>query len=489
LLFSQLPEQTKMINTLPYLSFIPAHVLMGIAILFFFLGKVVPRVNQLPPSPFFLLILVIGYFLEMSGSGSQSIFFNLIQVDSFSRMINQIFFIVIGVTVIMMLNNNEIREEITWEVYGLLSTVCLGMMFMTTATHLLMTALAIEMVSIPSYILVAMNRSNPVSKEAALKYVLFGSFSAGIMLYGMSLLFGLTGSLVFESLWKGLGTNSIYDSPIYLLALMMTLAGMVFKIAAAPFHFWCPDAYQAAPTPITAFLSTAPKVAGLALLIRFFSYHVPIQGETLTLILSVLAMLTMTIGNLAALRQTDIKRLLAYSSISHAGFLLMGIAVLNPGGRDAVYFYIPVYLLMNLGAFMSVIHFSKDNNDFRISSYTGLIGKMAVPVIGFTICLFSLAGLPPFAGFIGKFYLFKVVIEKQLYLLAVVAAVNSVIALYYYVNIIKVMIIDTDERSTAVARSGGIPVGFVTLCAIPIVIFGVYWQPLLNWVEKIRLLM
>ncbi len=478
-----------MINTLPYLSYIPAHVLMGVAILFFFLGKVVPRLNQISPVPFFYLFLIGAFIFELSGSGTQSLFFDLIQVDSFSRMLNQVFFIVIAVTVIMMQYNGEIKQEITWEVFGLLSAVCLGMMFMTTSTHLLMAALAIELVSIPSYVLVALNAKNPVSREAALKYILFGSFAAGIMLYGMSLIFGITGTLEFEDLWSILGSNTIYDSPVYLMAILMTLAGMVFKIAAVPFHFWCPDAYQAAPTPITAFLSTAPKVAGLALLIRFFSFHVSLQAETLTLILSILAMLTMTIGNLAALRQSDIKRLLAYSSISHAGFILMGIAVLNQDGRNAVFFYIPVYLLMNLGAFMAVIYLSSESNDFRISSYSGLIKRVPVVVIGFTVCLFSLAGIPPFAGFIAKFYLFKVVIEKQLYLLAVVAGINTVIALYYYVNVIKVMIIDGEDRSTTSVRVAGGPVAFVTVVSIPIIIFGVYWQPLLNWVDKVKLLM
>ena len=477
-----------MVNTLPFLSYIPAHVLMGCAILFFFLGKAIPGIKNLPASLVFLVILAVSFVLELMGSGSQAIFFDLIQVDSFSRLYNQIFFIVIAVTVVMMMYNDEIKKEINWEVYGLLSTICLGMMFMTTASNLLMAVLAIELVSIPSYILVALNSKNPVSKEAALKYILFGSFAAGIMLYGMSLIFGLTGSLRFADLWTSLGSYNVANTPIYFLAVMMTMGGMVFKIAAVPFHFWCPDAYQAAPTPVTSFLSTAPKVAGIALIIRFFSYHVSIQGENLTLIISILAMATMTLGNLAALKQTDIKRLLAYSSISHAGFLLMGIAVLNPAGQQAVFFYIPVYLLMNLGAFMAIIYLS-NGRDFQISSFAGKIKEKPLLVVGFIVCLFSLAGLPPFAGFIAKFYLFKVIIEEQLYLLAVVAGVNSVISLYYYVNVIKTMTIDPATKPASASNVGAFPVVFVTLCAIPIVFFGIYWQPLLNWAVNVKLLM
>ncbi len=478
-----------MVNTLHYLSSIPAHVLMGCAILFFYLGGVLPGIKKLPASLMFLLILVISFIMEAFGSGSKAIFFDLLQVDSFSRLYNQIFFIVIASTVLMMMYNDEIKKKMQWEVFGLLSTICLGMMLMTSASNLLMAVLAIELVSIPSYVLVALNSKLPVSKEASLKYVLFGSFSAGIMLYGMSLLFGLTGSLTFTGVWQGLGNYSIVNSPIYFLAILMTLAGMTFKIAAVPFHFWCPDAYQGAPTPITAFLSTAPKVAGIALLIRFFSYHESLQTENLTLILTIISIATMTLGNLAALKQTDIKRLLAYSSISHAGFLLMGIAVLNPAGRDAVFLYIPIYLLMNLGAFMAVIYLSGKDGSFQISSFAGMIKQKPLAVIGFTVCLFSLAGIPPFAGFVAKFYLFKVVIEQQLYLLAVIAGLNSVIALYYYVGVIKVMIIESANKPAVGTDIGKFPVAFVTACAIPLVFFGLYWQPLLNWVDKVKLLM
>ena len=478
-----------MVNTLPFLSFIPAHVLMGCAILFFFLGKVVPGLKKLPVGLFLAIILVAAFILEATGSGAREIFFDLIVVDAFSRMVNQLFFIVIAVTAIMMVYSDELKKEITWETYGFLATIGLGMMLMASSRHLLMAALAIELVSIPSYVLVALNSRLPASREASLKYILFGSFASGIMLYGMSLLFGMTGSLRFEQIWGTLAQYSIVDSPIYFLAVLMTLAGMTFKIAAVPFHFWCPDAYQAAPTPVTAFLSTAPKVAGVALLVRFFASHLSIQADSLTTILTIIAIATMTVGNLAALRQTDIKRLLAYSSISHAGFLLMGIAVLNPAGRQAVYFYIPVYLLMNLGAFMAVIHLAGKEASYRIDSFAGRVKQAPFVVIGFTVCLFSLAGIPPFAGFIAKFYLFKVVIEQQLYALAVIAGLNSVISLYYYVNVIKVMIIDSDERTAVLETRGDFPTLFVVACAIPLVVFGVYWRHLLEWVEHVTLLL
>ncbi|MBT7040180.1 MAG: NADH-quinone oxidoreductase subunit N [Bacteroidetes bacterium] len=470
-----------MTSTLPYLSYMPAHLIMGVAILVFFLAKAIPGLKNVSPVGIFVLVLIAGFVTElMMGSESKSLFFNMLQVDSYSRFYNQLFFIIIGVTVLMMKNNDEMNRSIEWEVFGLLSTICLGMMMMTSATHLLMIVVGIELVSLPSYILVALNRRFSTSKEASLKYVLFGSFATGIMLYGISLLFGLTGTLQLKSLWPALAASPNFGTPIYYIAIIMTLAGMSFKIAAVPFHFWCPDAYQAAPTPITAFLSVAPKVAGLALIMRFFADHVPVQSEQLSMIVSLIAMITMTLGNFAALRQKDIKRLLAYSSISHAGFLLMGIAVMNEVGRQYVFFYIVIYALMNMGAFMAIIYLSQGRN-FEIKSFAGLIKSKPVMVVGFTICLFSLAGLPPFGGFVGKFYLFWVVIEKGFWALAAVAGVNSVVSLYYYVGVIKTMIIDEREgQMPDFSTQSSVPIGFVILCAIPIVVFGLYWNPLVN---------
>lgn len=472
----------NMINTLPYLSHMPAHLIMGGTILLFFLAKAIPKLREVSPSVLFIIALAAAFLAEYWGEGSQSVFYNMLYLDSYSRLYNQIFFIATVVIVLMVKNSDEIDTAVEWEMYGLMATSILGMMMMTSSMHLLMIVIGIELVSIPSYLLVAMNRKVGAAKEASLKYVLFGSLTTGIMLYGMSLIFGLTGTLQLEAMWQGLSPEAVLTSPIFLLALTMTLAGMAFKIAAVPFHFWCPDAYQAAPTPITAFLSVAPKVAGVGLIMRFFAKHLDVQGDQLTLILSVLAMITMTVGNVAALRQTDIKRLLAYSSIGHAGFLLMGISVLNDEGMQFVFYYILVYMIMNLAAFMAVIYMSRSEN-FEISSFAGMITKRPLLVVGFTVCLFSLAGIPPFAGFIGKFYLFKVVVQKGLYLLAAVAAVNSVVSLYYYVNVIKVMIIDKPEKDIPDFQQSSFPVVFVAACTVPLVVFGLYWVPLLRWSE------
>ena len=475
-----------MINTLPHLSHMPAHLILGGAILLFFLAKAIPGLRNVSPAPLFVVVLAGAFFAELWETGSHAVFFDMLRLDSYSRLFNQIFFLATAAVSYMMAYSEEIDKAVEWEMYGLMATSLLGMTIMTSSTHLLMIAIGIELVSIPSYLLVAMNRKLAAAKEASLKYLLFGSLTTGIMLYGMSLIFGLTGTLRLEAMWRGLSVAPIPASPIFILAIVMTLAGMAFKVAAVPFHFWCPDAYQAAPTPITAFLSVAPKVAGVALMMRFFAKHLEVQSDQLTLVVSVVAMITMSLGNMAALRQTDIKRLLAYSSIGHAGFLLMGVAVMNDEGMQFVFYYALVYMVMNLGAFMAVIYLSRSEN-FEIESLTGMIAKKPILVVAFTVCLFSLAGIPPFAGFIGKFYLFKVVVEKGLYLLAVVAAVNSVVSLYYYVKVIRVMIVDRADRPIADFKPNPLPVGFVAACAVPLVFFGVYWVPLLRWSELVSM--
>lgn len=476
-----------MLNTLPFLAEIPSAVLIGLAILFFYVGKAVPAFRKLPVIGIFALVSAIGFALSLGGGEPVRIFYDMIQVDSFARMYNQIYLIAAVVMALMVLWGHEMSRENDWENAGLVSTMLLGLMFMSSTVDLLMAVVAIELVSLPSYMLVALNKKNPASKEASLKYVLFGSFATAVMLYGVSLIFGLTGSLKFDIIWNQLDKASLVGSPIFLLAITMTLGGMAFKIAAAPFHFWCPDAYQAAPTPVTAFLSVAPKVGGVALMMRFFSSHGPLQGETLTNIVIVISILTMTIGNFAALKQKDIKRLLAYSSISHAGFLLMGIAVMNQEGRQAVFFYIPIYLLMNLGAFMAIIYMSKGQK-FQITDYKGMIQKNPLLTVVFAICMLSLAGVPPFAGFIGKFYLFKVVMTKGLFPLAIAAGINSVVGLYYYVNVLKVMIIDEPDNKEEPAEKIAGPVWFVVACSVPLTIFGVYWNPLVDWASAVILL-
>lgn len=473
----------QMQNTLPYLSYMPSFIVIGLAILVFFLGRAVPALKKLPASVLFMVVMAASLLIELTQLGvSQKLFFNLIEIDQASHWFNIMFYLVSIITVAMIWTSDEMDRSNDWENMGLVSTLVLGMMFMATATDILMVAVAIEMVSIPSYLLVAMNKKDSLSRDAAVKYVLFGSFASGIMLYGMSMIFGLTGSTQFSGIWAGLGQEGVLGTPMFYFAIIATMAGMLFKVAAVPFHFWCPDAYQAAPTPITAFLSVAPKVAGLALIMRFVA-DTGAANTVMIQILSVISMATMTVGNLAALKQTDLKRLLAYSSISHAGFILMGVTVLTGEGRKFVFFYLILYLLMNMAAFFAAMFLAKDNK-YDLQWLRGSIKVQPVMVIGFTVALFSLAGIPPFGGFIGKFYLMKVALEAGLYVLVAVAGLNSVVALYYYANVAKTMIID-DLEGDAEPKKGGFPTAYVLVTAVALVIFGLYWRPILYVADQL----
>ena len=281
---------------------------------------------------------------------------------------------------------------------------------------------------------------------------------------------------------------------LLVLAVLFFLVGLLFKTASFPFHFWCPDVYEGAPTSITAFLSVGPKAAGFALFIRLFyplfasvsgtSAYQAVSGLDWPTVLAGISAITMTLGNLAAIQQNNLKRLLAYSSIAHAGYLLMGIVVLSNLGLEAVLFYLVVYLFMNLGAFAVVTAVVEAGGGEEIQFYRGLGSKEPFACIAMAIFLFSLIGVPPFAGFVGKVYLFAAVISQKIYWLAVVAALNTVVSLYYYLRVVKAMFFE----SVAVAFQPRLSYGFRALLAvliIPTIGLGIYWQPLAKMVQQI----
>ena len=304
-------------------------------------------------------------------------------------------------------------------------------------------------------------RNNRQSNEASLKYLLFGTVATGCMLYGITLLYGLTGTTKLVEIREVLASNTFAgdNAAMLLIATVLILAGFGFKTAAVPFHFWCPDVYTGAPTPVTAFLSVAPKAAGFAILIRFFFTGLSntsgtpgswtafsfIQWHVLVLVLSVI---TMLLGNIGALRQENMKRMLAYSSIAHAGYVLMGAVVLTSQGLQSILIYLITYLFMNLGAFLVVIEVFNRTGSFNLNDYSGLYRRSPFLTIAMTIFMLSLMGIPPFAGFFGKLYVFGAAVNTGLTWFAVVGALNSVIAVYYYARVIKTMIIDPSEDTS-----------------------------------------
>lgn len=352
------------------------------------------------------------------------------------------------------------------EFYSLMLAVTLSNLLMASSNDLTMLYLSLEMVSITSYVMVAYMKGDRLSNEASLKYVLFGAVSTGGMLYGLSLLYGLTGTTsmpgIQARLAEGLSDGSRFAA--YAIAFLV-FAGFGFKTAVVPFHFWCPDVYQGAPTPVTAFLSVAPKAAGFAIMLRFLfgSLSSRVAGPwDLTgsidwaPVLMLISVATMTVGNVAALTQTNMKRLLAYSSIAHAGYVMMGIVALSENGARGLLVYLLAYLLMNLGAFLVVtlVHYHEGSFDLR--DYTGLYRRAPLLTLAMAVFLLSLMGIPPFVGFMAKLYVFAAIVERgpDYWWYAAAGALNAAIAAYYYARVLKTMIMDAGgEDRPALALS------------------------------------
>jgi NADH-quinone oxidoreductase subunit N len=347
------------------------------------------------------------------------------------------------------------------------------------------------MVSIMSYILSGFKRRNRQSSEASLKYVIYGGVASGVMLYGMSLLYGLAGSTSFSVIRSAIAATPS-SAPVVIVAVVLCLAGFGYKIASVPFHMWCPDVYQGAPTPVTAFLSVGPKAAGFALLIRFFGGIPDVIGtgtDVLTpwpILLGTIAAATMTLGNLTALVQTNLKRLFAYSSIAHAGYLLLGLCAGGTEGNRAILIYLITYLFMNVGAFVVIIGLSEAGVGEEIDDYKGLGKRAPMVALVMAMFLFSLTGLPPFAGFFGKFYLFYALLAKggtTMVTLAVVGILNSAVSLYYYARVLKAMYFDALPEGKGEVRVPAIHRGMLYAMAVPTLFLIAVWTPLVNYVN------
>jgi len=450
------------------------------------------------------VLVLIGFFVTgalVLGQGGQqaAVFSGMLAVDPFAWFFKML---IIGSAILIVVFSMGSAELTTsgrrlGEFYALLAALTLGMVLMAGANNLLMMYLAIELSSITSYILSGFTREAPDSSEAALKYVIFGALSSGLMLYGISLIYGLTGSLGFAGINHAL-PQVVAAGPSAVFALVfagiLVIAGLGYKISAVPFHFWAPDVYEGAPITITAFLSVASKAGGFALMIRFFKVAF-IDTSIVTLpagawailpgfdwreIIVVLSVLTMTIGNLVAIWQNNLKRLLAYSSIAHAGYMLMGVVVLSNEGLAAVLVYFVIYLFMNLGAFYVVMLIANKTGSEDIEDYRGLGARAPFLMVALGIFLVSLIGLPLTGGFIGKLYLFLALIQSGWIWLAMVGALNSVVALYYYIRILRNVFLRSTEQSLLPLTVGRWEHAVVLVLLIPTVVLGLYFTPLVN---------
>ena len=373
-------------------------------------------------------------------------------VDHLSLFFICIFTISSALTILLSVEYNK-REGINpGEYFALILFCTVGMILLASATDMIMIFLGIEIVSICLYVLTGIQRGNVRSNEAALKYFLLGAFATGFLLYGMTLIYGSTGStnlFKIAEVTQNLGAQS---NPLLLMGLVLLIIGFGFKVASVPFHMWSPDVYQGAPTPVTAFMSVGPKAAAFAAFFRVFAEAFPAMSPSWELLLTIIAVLSMFFGNLGAIMQTNIKRMLAFSSISHAGFLIMAVITKTSLAGSSLLFYMLAYSFTTFGIFGIVILLGrKGEENLEMKNYSGLAYKHPILALSMTILLFSLAGLPPFAGFIAKFYLFSAAIQEGLITLVIIAVLNSAVSFYYYLKVIIFMYMKEQETEFRIA--------------------------------------
>lgn len=403
-------------------------------------------------------------------------------LDTFSIFLKLVIVVATAIVVLISVKYLEIEEVHLGEYYALLLLSAVGMMFLASGTDLIVLFIALELMALCEYVLTGFLRSNRRSNEAAMKFFLLGAFSSGLLLYGMSLLYGFSGSTRLSDIQAALAERPRSDALVW-LAMITLLAGLFFKIAAVPFHQWTPDAYEGAPTSITAFISVAPKVGSFAIFLRLLLVGLkPFEGEWQLLVIGV-AIATMTLGNLAAISQTNIKRFFGYSTISHVGYLLLGVVAAADGNRDgllAVLIYLFVYAFMNLGAFAVIIVMRrKDIIGEDLDDLSGLMARAPGLAVLMLIYLLSLAGIPPTAGFIGKYYIFLSLVETGHYYLAVLGVVYAVVALYYYFRIVVAMFMKRVPDQVPLASSPGLTLALAVTLAVTIAV-GVYPEPLIR---------
>ncbi|PYR52662.1 MAG: NADH-quinone oxidoreductase subunit N [Acidobacteria bacterium] len=384
----------------------------------------------------------------------------LIAVDRFALFFKIVFLVAAVLTVLMSERYMTIEGASLGEYYFLILCSTLGMMIMAGGIDLIAAFIGLETMAVSFYILTGFIKPNQRSNEAAVKYFLLGAFSLGILLYGMSLMYGLSGTTSLRVM-SGLFAGQTRD-PRLVLAVILVVAGMGFKIAAVPFHMWAPDVYEGAPTPVTAFLSVGSKAAAFALVLRIFLEGLPVMNADWRLLFWALSVVTMTVGNLAAVTQSNLKRMLAYSSIAHAGYLLIGVVSGTPRGISAMLIYLAIYAFMQLGAFAVIVMMHRqDVVGDELKDFSGLHARHPLAAFAMLVFMLSLGGIPPTAGFMGKFWLFSAAIDAQYYGLAVIGVLNSAISLYYYVRVAVFMYLRRETSGSEPVSSPALSLALV----------------------------
>jgi len=406
------------------------------------------------------------------GSTDVEVARGLMAVDRFALFFKIIFLVAAAMTVLMSVRYLEIEGVSPGEYYFLILCATLGMMVMAGGIDLITIFIGLETMAVSFYILAGFIKPNQRSNEAAVKYFLLGAFSLGILLYGMSLLYGLSGTTNLRPMAAVFAGQE--RDPRLVLAVILLVAGIGFKIAAVPFHMWAPDVYEGAPTPVTAFLSVGSKAASFAMLLRIFLEGLPAMNTDWRLLFAALAIVTMTVGNLAALTQSNLKRMLAYSSIAHAGYVLIGVVVGTPRGVSAMLIYLLIYSFMQLGAFAVIVMMRRqDVVGDELKDFSGLHLRHPFAAFAMLIFMLSLGGIPPTAGFMGKFWLFSAAIEAGYVWLAVIGVLNSAISLYYYIRIVVFMYLRKETVGSQPTASPTLAVA-LAVAVVATLVLGVY---------------
>ena len=469
------------ISSSDFYYILPELVLTAGALIVLVADVLLPRGNRALEAVTLLAIGATLASLLPFGATHVEVAHGLLAVDQFALFFKVVFLGAAALTVLMSVGYLEVEGAHPGEYYFLILCSTLGMMIMAGGIDLITIFIGLETMAISFYILVGFIKPNQRSNEAAVKYFLLGAFSLGILLYGMSLMYGLSGTTnlrVMATTFAGLERD-----PRLVLAVILVVAGVGFKVAAVPFHMWAPDVYEGAPTPVTAFLSVGSKAASFAMLLRIFLEGLPAMSADWRMLFEVLSVATMTVGNIAALTQTNLKRMLAYSSIAHAGYILIGVVAGTPRGVSAILIYLLIYAFMQLGAFAIVIMMRrKDVVGDELKDFSGL--HVRHPVAAFVMLLFmlSLGGIPPTAGFMGKFWLFGAAIEAGYVWLALIGVLNSAVSLYYYIRIVVFMYLKPPSAGSEPQASPSLAFALAVM-VVATVALGVYPRLLFELAE------
>ena len=433
------------------------------------------------------LTLVLSLLFARPGDESIYVWGGMLRFDWLGFTFKMLFIFGAAITALFAMDVKELGKRGEFYILMLVSTI--GMGLMAASADLIMLYLAIETTSIPLYILAGFFKQDDKSTEAGFKYMLFGAMTSAVMLYGFSLLFGYSGTTNIYELAEAIQGGSIAPAPL-IGSILLILVGFSFKISAVPIHFWAPDVYEGAPTPVAGFLSTASKAAGFAVLIRFFMALFPpdavyktslIINENWSLIIAIIAVATMTIGNFLAISQSNIKRMLAYSSIAHAGYILVGVATVSVLGMTSVVFYLVAYLVTNLAAFGIVVTFWRTSKSDEIKDYDGLSRRAPGLALAMMVAFLSLAGMPPFGGFIAKVLVFAAAVKADMVWLAVIGVLNSIIGLYYYLIVLKhVYLYRSEEDEIPIPVTTPTRIALIIL-SVGIVLIGFAFAPWYEW--------